>query len=142
VSRLLLDSDLIGPENDIYERIEIASGEISKPASRIVGRFNGKLHWSWGDSKGWRLIIGFATEAELARLISSPAANKLAAEIIEVLGDALVLDPKFKLYIELDSDERVNANEGWFFRMKSDPQPGRELTFNNSGERLSLARDH
>jgi len=134
-AKAYLDSELIGPQTDAYQAIEAASALVSKKLDRVIQRYNYKPRWSHGDSKGWRVIVSMSTEAELKRAIIGKTLRNLASEIAQTINTAVVLDDAFTLYVELDSDERVNRSEGWFFRLKSDPQKGREFVFDASGHR-------
>lgn len=136
MTKAQLNSDLIGPESDEYDRIEAASRIVSEKLEHATQERGFRLWWSWGDSNGWRVIIGISTEDELTALLASHLdLAAFAHELIELIGSVVELDTSFKLYLELDSDERVDANEGWFFRVKSEPWPGRERLFIQNGKR-------
>jgi len=138
-AKVTLDSDMIGPETDEWDRIEAANGVLSDELTKAVANHGLRLHWSYGDSKDWRVIVGMPSEDQLAQFISTDANAGLARELINLIGRTVELKNGFKFYMELDSDERVNADEGWFFRIKGDPQPGREFVFNSKGESLAHA---
>lgn len=135
--RVHLDSDIIGPDTDEYQKIEAASALVSEKITKAAVEHGCKLYWSYGDSRAWRVIIAITTEAELKKFALGAANVNFARWLIQLIGSVVDLDEDFKLYMEIDSDERVNAAEGWFFRIKSDPQPGRELMFELKGNSLS-----
>jgi hypothetical protein len=137
MSKAQLNSDIIGPENDEYDRIEAASNIIGEKIGKLASDHGYKLWWSWGDSNAWRVIVGIPTETEFAQLTSTGADTELARKIVSLIGSTVELNEGFKLYMELDTDERVNANEGWFFRIKS--EPSREQVFVWSEGELSRA---
>lgn len=140
MTKAQLNVDIIGPGNDEYDRIEAASNVVGKKLSQAVEDRGYRLWWSWGDSRSWRVIIGIPTEKGLAGLLASAAQlNGFARELIDLIGSVVALETDFKLYVELDSDERVDANEGWFFRVKSEALPGRERHFIRNDKRLSRA---
>lgn len=130
-----LDSDLIGLGTPECARIVAATDLVSEKLTRVVRRRGCELHWSWGDSRSWRVILAILTEAELSMIVSGDALAGLGGEVTRTIKTVVDLDEAFELYLELDSDERVNASEGWFLRLKSDPQPGRGFTFDGSGQR-------
>ena len=131
-----LNSDLVGPETDEFDRIEDASGRVSDILEETFDSPHCKVHWSWGDSTAWRIILGVPTENDLKGLVSSGADAALATRLAKIIGQVVELNDGFQLFLELDSDERVKASEGWFFRLKSEPMPGREKLFVWNGERL------
>jgi len=134
--KVLLNADLIGPATDEYERIEAASSVVSEKITKVVAQRHLRLWWSYGDSDGWRVIIGIPTESQFAEFTTHDL-DSFATELSGLIGSVVEFTEKFQLYVELDTDERVEANEGWFFRIKSDPQPRREFVFDQSGKRLS-----
>jgi hypothetical protein len=139
VSKVKLDTELVGPETDEFNRIERAAAIVSDRVGTLVERRWLKLHWSWGDSNAWRVIIAIPTETQFSEFVASQSLADLAAEIVGVIGEVVELNDGFKFYLELDSDERVRSHEGWFFRLKSDPKPGREFVFAWNGENLVSA---
>ncbi len=130
-----LNLDLVGPDNDEWDRIEAANAVLIEVLETAVAEHGYRLWWSSGDSFSWRLIIGIPSEEDLRNFINS-GAKDAAVSWVGLIANVVRLDPAFKLYIEVDSDERVNAEEGWFFRVKSDPQPDRELIFVWNGSSL------
>ncbi len=134
-----LDSDLIGPKTGEYQRIEAASALVSEKLTSAIQQRGFKLYWSYGDSSAWRAIVAIPTESALARFVSTAQFPDFAREVVDLIASTVQLERDFKLYIELDSDERVNAAEGWFFRIKSDPKPDREFLFDSKGQRISNA---
>jgi hypothetical protein len=134
-----LDSELIGPRTGEYQRIEAASELVSEKVSEVAQVRGFKLYWSYGDSNGWRVIVAIPTESELTQSISNGAYADFALELIEIVRSVVALDDGFKFYMELDSEERVNAAEGWCFRVHGNAEPGREFVFDVRGNRVSNA---
>jgi hypothetical protein len=135
-----LDVDVIGLGNEEFDRIEAASAVVSEKLSRAVENRGYRLWWSSGDSNSWRVIIGIPTEDELAGLLSNKADLDLFAhELMDLIGSVVALKTVFKLYLEVDSNERVDAHEGWFFRVKSVPPRSRERHFIRNDKRFSRA---
>lgn len=142
MTKAQLNSDLISPGSGEWDRIEAANHVVSEKLENATQERGFRLRWSSGDSNTWRVIIGIPTEEELTALLVSHAdLAAFAHELIELIGSVVTLATGFKLYMEFDSDERVDANEGWFFRVKSQPRPSRERLFIRNGKRLSRAEN-
>jgi hypothetical protein len=135
-----LNSKFIASGSGEYDRIEAASNVVSEKLTQATEDRGYRLWWSWGDSRSWRVIIGIPTEEGVADLLGNRSRlNGFAHELIDMIGSVVALEADFKLYLELDSDERVDANEGWFFRIKSEPRPSRERQFIRNDKRFSRA---
>jgi hypothetical protein len=137
VSKVQLNLDIVGPDNDEFDRAEEAASRVNDMLEETFEAPERRVHWSWGDSNSWRVILGVPTEADLTGLVSSEADAALATRLVQIIGTVVELNEDFRLFLELDSNERVNANEGWFLRLKSDP--GREQIFVWNREKLSRA---
>lgn len=53
----------------------------------------------------------------------------LANRIVPIIARTVQLAEGFRLTIDIDSDERVNANEGWFFRLRGEGPEGQGFAF-------------
>ena len=137
MSKFQLNLDIVGPENDEFDRAEEAAGLVSDLLEESFEAPHRRIHWSWGDSNSWRIILGVPTEQDLTGIVSSEADAALANRLVQIIGSVIALNEGFSLFLELDSDERVNANEGWFFRIKS--EPSREQVFVWSEGKLARA---
>ena len=137
MSKVQLNLDIVGPDNDEFDRAEEAASLVNDILEETFESPQRRVHWSWGDSNSWRIILGVPTEADVAGLASSEADAALASRLVQIIGTVVELNEGFRLFLELDSDERVKAHEGWFFRLKS--KPSREHIFVWSGEKLSRA---
>ena len=124
-----LDISLVGPENDEYERIEAASRALFPVISKIASEVGGQLHWSYGDSNAWRVIVGLKTEMAVQSFLEGSVSRNFVTNLVSALERSIALDPDFRLFVEIDSDERVNAEEGWFMRIKSDETAERTIVF-------------
>lgn len=134
-----LDSSRIGPTTSEYQKIEAANAIIFEKVSEAAEAQAFRLRWSYGNSSHWRVILSVGSEEELMGCIAEQRYAGFARKVVGLIEEVVQLAPSFKLYTELDSDERVTAAEGWFFRLKADPQPGREFVFElNIGELIEL----
>ncbi|HET8749983.1 MAG TPA: hypothetical protein VFM42_04500, partial [Sphingomicrobium sp.] len=50
------------------------------------------VHWSWGDSTSWLIILGVPSEADVAGLISSEAVAALASQLVQIIGSVVALN--------------------------------------------------
>ena len=137
MTKLHLNSDLIRAGDGQYERCERANSVVTNEVDRALAKHGLRLWWSCGDSKSWRVIIGTPSEAELTAFTSIDADAATAREITNLIGKTFELNDGFKMYMELDSDERVNSSGGWLDRIRS--EPSREQIFVWDGKALSRA---
>lgn len=128
-----LDSSRIGPTTSEYQKIEAANAIIFEKVSEAAEAQAFRLRWSYGNSSCWRVILSVGSEEELKGCVAERRYASFAGKLVGLLEELVQLDPAFKLHTEIDSDERVTAAEGWFFRLRADAQSGREFVFELDG---------
>lgn len=120
---LLLDQNAVGPGSGEYQRISAATSVVWHRISADLVPEGLKAAWCYGDSHTWGFIIAVPSERQRRELMDADRLAALAGRLIGVVGQTVVLADDFTLRLEIDSDERVRAAEGWQFRLRGDGRP-------------------
>lgn len=120
---LLLDRNAVSPGSGEYQRISAATSVVWRRVSADLAPEGLKAAWCYGDSHTWGFIIAVPSEQSRRELMGAEHLSALARRLIDLLAQTVVLADDFTLRLEIDSDERVNAAEGWQFRLRGDGPP-------------------
>lgn len=130
---LWLDRNLVSPRSGEYERISAATSVIWRKVSTHLAAEGWNAAWCYGDSHTWGFIIAVPTERHWRDLVGGDGLEALASRLIDLAADTIILADDFTLRLEIDSDERVQAAEGWQFRLRGDGRPEAESVWRVRG---------
>ena len=127
---IALDRQHIGPESHEYTRVSAAASVVSQRISADLAASGLRCHFCYGDSHGWGLVVGARDERQARELMGEDHRIALANCLLPIIVRTVQLADDFSLTIDIDSDERVKAAEGWFFRLRGDGPTGQSFSFN------------
>lgn len=119
----LLDRGKVGPDTHEYERMSAARAVVWQRAQQDLASDGLGVPWCYGDSHNWMFVISVSTEQEWRAALGGDRLAALAGRLVRTLMRTVLLADDFTLRLEIDSDERVNAAEGWQFRLRGDSRP-------------------
>ncbi len=125
-----LDRQLIGADSDEYARVSAAASVVSQRISADLAASGLQCWFCSGDSRNWGLVVGARDERQARELMSEDRRIALANRLLPIIARTVQLADGFCLTIDIDSDERVKAAEGWFFRLRGDGPAGQSFSFN------------
>lgn len=131
-----VDRSRIGLKSDEYARISAASNVVSRRITGLVEPRSLRNCWCYGDSSYWSLVLSLPTETDFDAFMRSDQLDCLAADLLSAISESVIPSEGFTLTIDIDTDERVKAAEGWFLRLRGAGQPGCSFAWQLENDRL------
>ncbi|GEM_PF-1869722 len=126
---VLLARGKIGLASDEYAKISAASSVVWRRVTSLLDKEGYRCCFCYGDSHEWGFIVAAQSEAMVRQILAGDELPELATRLIEIVAQTVIPAEDFRCTLALDSDERVQANEGWQFRLKGEGPHGQSFAF-------------